>query len=124
MADAETNINTILTADAEVKRIVNTRIYPLVMPQDPTLPAVTYQRMSNNPVNHLRGASGLMNPHVIINLWGMNYHDVKDLAYAVRKAMDAAIATMPTVLTNEIDGFEPDVNLFVISQDYSCWNSE
>jgi len=79
MADAETTINTILTGAADVKRIVNTRIYPLVMPQDPKLPAITYQRISNNPVNMLAGYSGLANPHMVINSWAMNYHEAKTL---------------------------------------------
>lgn len=123
MSDAETNVNTILTGNADVKRIVNTRIYPLVMPQDPTLPAITYQRINAAPVNTLSGYAGLMNPHIVINSWATDYAAVKELAFSVRTAMNTSV-TLRNVLVNELDGFEPDINLFVVSQDFSCWSIE
>jgi len=122
MADTETTINTVLTANAAVKRRVNARIYPIVMPQNPVLPAITYQRISAAPVNHLGGYSGLLNAHVVINSWATEYGEAKALAKDVRTAMNTA--AMKNVLTNDLDGYDPDINLFVVSQDYSCWNAE
>lgn len=119
----ETLIYTVLTADADVKRRVNTRVYPVVMPQGVTLPAVSYQRISNNPVNHLEGYSGLANPHIIINSWATAYDAAKALAHDVHGAMNAA-TTYKSVLTNELDGYDPDVGLYVVSQDFSCWGAE
>jgi len=123
MADAETLLNTILTGNSTVTRLVNTRIYPLVMPQSPTLPAVTYQRVNANPVNTLSGYSGLMNPHITVNSFATDYGQAKEIANAIHVAMNAA-TTMRTILTNEMDGWEPDANLFVVSQDFSCWLAE
>jgi len=109
--------------DAAVTRLINTRVYPVVMPQDVTLPAVSYQRVSTDPVNHLGGYSGLKNAHIVINAWGRNYDEAKAIASAIHAAMDAARA-FRCVLTNELDGYDQDVQLYVISHDYSCWGAE
>jgi len=119
----ESLIYTVLTGNATVARKVNTRVYPVVMPQDVTLPAVSYQRVSADPVNHLQGYSGLKNAHIVINAWARNYDDVKGLASDIHAAMNAAV-TFKCILTNELDGYDPDVSLYVISHDYSCWGQE
>jgi len=119
----ETEIYTLLTQNATVARKINTRIYPVVLPQDVQLPAVSYQRISAEKVNHLGGYSGLSNPHIVINSWGPRYDDVKALASDIHSAMNGA-GTFKSVLTNELDGFDPEINLYVVSQDYSCWDEE
>ena len=119
----ETMIYTALTSAPDVARRINTRIYPVVVTQAPTLPAVSYQRVAADPVNHLGGYSGLTNAHIVINSWARNYDEVKALAFEIRTAMDAA-RTFRCVLTNELDGYDPDVSLYVVSQDFSCWGAE
>jgi hypothetical protein len=119
----ETSLYTALTTDADIKRIVNTRVYPVVMPQDVTLPAVSYQRMSASPLNTLNGYAGMKNAHVVINSWARTYDEAKELAGHVHTAMDA-VRTFRSVLTNELDGYDPEVSLYVVSQDFSCWGTE
>jgi hypothetical protein len=119
----EALIYTVLANNADVKSRVNTRIYPVVMPQDVTLPAVSYQRISANPINYLGGYTGLKNADIVINAWGKSYDELKTLASKIHTAMNAA-TTFKCVLTNELDGFDPEIQLYVISQDYSCWGQE
>lgn len=119
----ETKIYTLLAGNATVARKINTRIYPVVMPQDVKLPAITYQRNEATKVNTLSGYSGLANPHIVINCWGRNYDEVKALGADVHAAMNGAV-TFRGLLTNELDGYDPDLLLYVVSQDYSCWDQE
>ncbi len=119
----ETEIYTLLTGNSTLAAKVNTRIYPLVMPQDPALPAVTYQRISGNKFNTLSGYSGLENPHIVINSWGRTYDEVKGVAEDIHAAMEKATA-FKSILINDLDGYDPDINLYVISQDFSCWDNE
>lgn len=112
-----------LTADAATARRVNTRIYPVVMPQKVALPAVSYQRVSADPVNTLSGYAGMMNAHIVINSWAQTYDEAKALALEIRTAMNGA-AAFKSLLVNELDGYDPDVSLYVVSQDYSCWGEE
>ena len=121
MALLETKIYSALAANATVAAKVGARIYPLIMPQNPTFPALTYQRISSNPINDLGGFSGLENPHIVINAWGTRYDTVKELAEDVHVTMDAATA-FNALMVSDIDGFDPDTNLYMVSQDFSCWD--
>lgn len=117
----ETELYTILSADATIAAATSSRIYPLVMPQNVTFPAITYQRISDNPVNDLSGYSNLSNPHLAINCWATRYDEAKELAENVHDAMNTSTA-FKAILINDLDGYDPDTGLFVVSQDYSCWN--
>lgn len=119
----ETEIYALLIGNATVKRLINDRVYPIVMPQDGDLPCITYQRTAGNPINHLRGYSGLANPHITINSWASNYDTAKEVAKAVHVTMDKSTGFKNT-LFNQIDAFDPEIELFAVSQDYSCWDQE
>ncbi len=119
----ETRIYLVLTSDATIKNRINTRVYPVVMPQDVTLPALSYQRVSSAPENIFEGFTGLENADVVINSWARNYDEAKILSAEVHAAMDAA-RLFRCVLTNELDGYDSDISLYVVSQNYSCWNLE
>ncbi len=119
----ETRIYLVLTSDATIKNRVNTRIYPVVMPQDVILPALSYQRVATDPINIIEGFTKLENPDVVINSWSRNYDEAKILSAEVHAAMNAA-RLFRCVLTNELDGYDPEVSLYVVSQNYSCWNLE
>ena len=117
----EAKIYTLLSANATINRLINTRVYPIVMPQDGVLPCLTYQRTAGNKVNHLGGYSGLENPHITINAWASNYDTAKNLSKHVHRIMDKSTGFTNT-LFNEIDAFDPEVGLFAVSQDFSCWD--
>lgn len=44
----ETELRTVLANNATVAGLVGTRIYPVVLPQDPTLPAIVYQELQGD----------------------------------------------------------------------------
>lgn len=119
----ETKIYTLLTGNATVTRLINTRIYPVVMPQDVALPAITYQRISAEKLTTLSGYTGLANPHIVITAWAAGYDDAKAIGAAVHAAMNGA-GTFKSILTNEMDIYEPELNIYAVSQDYSCWSEE
>lgn len=119
----DSKIYALLIGNATINRRVNTRIYPLVMPQDGSLPCITYQQTAGNKVNHLGGYSDLENPHITINSWATDYDTAKIIAKDVHVKMDISTG-FKNILFNEIDAFDPDVGLFAVSQDFSCWNQE
>jgi len=123
MALVETEIYSLLTGNATITRKLNKRVYPVVMPQDPVLPAITYQRISGEKINILGGYSGLENPHIVINVWSQKYEEAKAIAEDVHSAMNGASA-FKSWLINDLDGYDPDISLFVVSMDYSCWDNE
>jgi hypothetical protein len=43
----EAALRAVLIAHPDVAALAGGRIYPLILPQNPTLPAIAYQRISN-----------------------------------------------------------------------------
>ena len=119
----EKKIYTLLSGNATVNGLVNTRIYPVVMPQDVNLPAISYHETANTPVNHLGGKSGLENPHVAINSWATAYDEANAVSQAVNSAMDG-VRTFRAVMINQLDVYDPELNIFAKAQIYSCWHTE
>lgn len=121
MAVLETKIYTVLSGNVTVAAAVSSRIYPLLMPQNAALPAITYQRINSDPANTLEGFSNLENAHIVVNAWGTRYDVVKELAEDIHAAMNGA-DTFKALMVNDLDGYDPDAGLYVVSQDFSCWD--
>jgi hypothetical protein len=119
----EQKLYTVLSGNATVEVLVNTRIYPLVMPQGVEMPAITYYETGNRPVNTLDGKTGLENPTIAINCWATAYDEADAVARAVHSAMDGA-RTFRSVMINQADVYDPEINLFAKAQTFSCWNHE
>lgn len=121
MALLETKIYSALSGNATVAGKVGARIYPLVMPQDPTLPAITYQRTGAQQVNTLNGYADLEQAYIRISSWATRYDTAKELASDIHVTMDVA-TEFKGLLLDDSDGYDPNTGLFFVSQDYSCWN--
>jgi hypothetical protein len=82
------DLRVFLLADATIAGLVGTRIYPLLLPQSPTLPALTYQWISLVPVHSMDGPSGLVARRLQVDCWGSTYLAIETLAEAVRNRLD------------------------------------
>lgn len=88
MAFVEQAIADRLTTDATVASLVATRVFPEILPQDPTYPAIAYQRITTQRVRSMDGPSGLSRPRIQIDCYAAAYAQAKALADAVRLALD------------------------------------
>ena len=119
----ETEIRTRLAADGTVSGEVSTRLYPVKLPQDPTYPAITYNRVSAPRLHHLGGVAGRATVRLSYNSWAETYAGAQTLAAAVRASLDGFNGTLATIkcvisLENESDLYEQDVEIYRILQDY------
>jgi len=57
-SDASAAIYNILATDSDTLATVGTRIYPDALPQDATLPAIVYWRVSGSTTNTINGSVG------------------------------------------------------------------
>jgi len=125
----EKALKAILAADSGVSAIT-TRIYPNMIPQDPTFPLIAYQKISGPRDHHLQGPSGKAHPRFQIEAWAKTYTAAKDLANAIRTALDGETFTSGTVtigsclIQNEQDGYEPSVKCHRIMMDFNLWHTE
>ena len=110
-----------LAADSGLSGTIGTRIFPLLMPQEPTLPALVYTRISGPRDNTHDGPSGLVSTRIQISCWATSYKTAKQTADLVRLALaDFEKST----LDNELDFYEPDTKLFSVPLDFMILHTE
>lgn len=78
MTDPEA-IATSVTDDATLDALIAGRIYPLVLPDDPTLPAVTYGLVSQPTAGTQEGAQ-YRTPRWRFSIWSRRYADLVPIA--------------------------------------------
>ena len=126
----EAAVRAILIADETVLGLVSSRIYPMKLPQGPTMPAITYSRISGPRIETMAGPSGMAFPRVQVDSWASTYAGVKALADAVRKALDGYRGTIVSIrvggiiMDGELDLYEPGVEEYRVTQDYIVWHDE
>lgn len=80
----------VLLADAGVAAIVGTRIFPVVVRQNTTLPGLTYRRLPGGERTYsLTGRGGFTSVIVALYAWATDYATARNLADQVRDALDA-----------------------------------
>lgn len=111
-----------LQADSGLDTVISGRVYPLKLPQNGTLPAVTYYKVGGSRNMGLAGAFGSAQSRFRLDGWADSYSTVKALEVALMAAMDdftGASAAMPP-----IDFYEDDTGIYRISIDYYIHHSE
>lgn len=130
MTDYQTELIAYLEGEPTVSPLLGTRIYPDRLPQNVTLPAITYHQVSN-PRSHTHGrASALVHPRLQLSYWATKKVEVVALRDAIRlalngKTLDLGTITASILLLNEIEmPFEPDAEIHHHVQDYEFWFQE
>jgi len=114
----------ILENDANVSAVVDDRIFPIFIPQEKKLPAITYERIDTDPMDTKSGASTLDVPLLDIDLWGKDFKVLKDLAKDVRNALERFSGTRQGIIIqsiqfdNEIQAFSDEKELHHLTQTY------
>lgn len=115
------DIYTQLSSDSNVTVEVSTRIYPLWLPQDSTLPAVTYQQVSETPSNHLGGEDTTERQFRFqFDHWAESYSAAQSSADAVTTSLLAA-TSFKAIRISRQESYEPDVDVHRVSVDFSLW---
>lgn len=125
----ETQIQTQLEATSTLTDEVSTRIYRYQRPRDSALPAVTFQRIESEIVNHATGATATGWYRFQVDCWADDMDDARTVADAVSTALSGWSNTdgTPSISMchqqSDTDLTEPpdhgdDAMLYRISQDY------
>lgn len=120
----EPALYSIVVGDAGVSSLIATRMYPMVMPQNATLPAVSYFEVVAPRDHHGRGASGFVSAIYQIDCWASTHVAARSLAEAVRLALDgyrgraAGVEVGAVLLESERDLYEDESRTYRRSQQY------
>lgn len=120
----EEGLRTYTLAGSAVAALVGTRMYPRMLPQTPTLPALVYQRIDTRREHDHSGPDGLPRPRMQITCWGALPAAAAGLATTVRQRLDGGRATMGTVvvesclLVGERDVTDPEPGRYGVALDF------
>jgi hypothetical protein len=108
-------------ADAGLVAACGGRIYPLTLPQHPTLPALTYQRIDGpREVSHT-GDSGLEHPRYQFDCWATTYLEAEALATAMMRAFAGQLGWAVGFPEAGPDDYESDTARYRRTVDVLLW---
>lgn len=103
---------------------ITCRIYPLILPQNWTAPAITYQRISGPRLHDLSGPSGRAMPRIQFDIYGSSYSSVKAVADALRSAIDGHTGSMGSTdigyvtIENDFDSYSDETEIWRVTMDF------
>jgi hypothetical protein len=109
----DSDLRAFILADAAVAALIGTRLYPAIMPQDPVLPATTYQWISAIRYPNMDDAGGLSTARVQVDCWSDSKAEALEVFEAIRLALDGyrgAFGSIPVYgafLESERESYEP-----------------
>ena len=102
-----------LEANAALAALVGNRIHPVQLPQNATLPAITYTRISRKPTQHRSNPRATHNrQRVQFDIWAGSY----DSTEQVRAALFDAMA--------QIQGGNPRIDVALVQDDRDAFESD
>ena len=123
MALIEEALFTRLSGFAGLVALVAARIYPVVLPQDVTLPAVSYQRVSGPRTSAMGSDPGLSHPRFEVSAWSEDYLTAKTVKEQIRAALQrwrgtvSGVVVIDTFLLGERDLYDPATLLYHVPVD-------
>jgi len=127
----EAGLVSFLGADAGVSAIVGARVYPMILPQSPTYPAITYTRNSVERSSVMEeGQIGFVSADIQVDAWAASYSGAKALWQAIKDAVQNYQGLMGTtavhraMIVGDLDAYEPDVGAYRCSMTLSIWHTE
>ena len=123
-----------ILADPTVAALIGTRMYPITMPQKPTLPSVTYQVVSGTSRAVMLHDDNLPMTRVQIDAWSLTMSVSMQVDDAIRSLfhnfVGAELGGSPGVYVagvlkdNPRNDYESDTLLYRVSRDYRVFHAE
>lgn len=126
MAEIEEELRTYLLADATIAGLIGTRLYPDILPQSPTMPALAYSVAGGVSVHSTDGASNLAGPRFQVDCWGATKNQAINLYNAVRKRLNGKRTgnIQGAFLEGWRDLYDPQPQLYRRIADFMVWHTE
>jgi hypothetical protein len=118
----------VLSGTAGLTALVGTRIYPIVAPESPVYPLVTFAEIAHDKVKTSGGTSGNMNEALYqFSCWADTYASARAVANQVITALEDYSGTYDSTTIqfsyydSENEMFEPTTKKFNIPIDFTIW---
>lgn len=132
-------IKTRLSGFAGVTALVgaapNDRIYPVVLPEKCPMPAIFYRQIDSTRLQGPHSDPGVANVRMQVVSLATSYDAAKALAEQVRIALErygtaitgtaiAGVTVYDITIGSDADSYEPELDLFAVSTDFTVTHQE
>jgi hypothetical protein len=94
VSDIGKGVRNYLVSKSAVTDLVSTRIYPAVLPQAATLPAVVYSVITNVPNDDVLGSSGSVTASVQLDIYSDSHITTNNISEQIRLQMQGYSGAM------------------------------
>ena len=118
---------TYLQTQTGLTSLIDTRLHPARLPQDPTFPSVVFKKISKPRIVSQQGDSGLSNPRYQFTCWAIRYSVAEEIAQELRISLSGFKGTMngrrvyAAFNENELDHVDPDTGAYAQIVDVIFW---
>lgn len=102
MAVVEEALTARLEGSTSVTSLASTRVYPMHLPQDPKLPAITYDLVSNVRESFMTADDGQVTARMQVTSWAKDPKAASGLSEGVRATTQRWAGTSTGVVVDEI----------------------
>ncbi len=120
-----------MITDADIASITSDRIYPIILPQNPTFPAITYQKDNvSRPGNFDAAADTYANSFFQIDAWGETFAIAKDLHDKIKTCLNNFVGLMGTdriyrlAIESETQVYEINIDAYRVTGIFSITHKE
>jgi hypothetical protein len=127
----EVGLRTLLITDAQIAAILGTRVYPLILPQGPTLPAATYFKVSGEDQISNSGSQDYGWARYQIDAWATTFTAAQTLADLIRSRLHGFNGAVTSgsdswsfqgIFAMTVrDFYESDPKQYRVSRDFMVW---
>ena len=118
------------TGYAGLTALIAARMYPVVAPQDATVPFVVYQEISNERISAMGVDTNIARPRFQFTSYGSDYEEARTVAKQVQLSLQRFSGVVATVTIDDIfietdlDDYDPETRLFSVVQDFEVIHRE
>lgn len=125
---AHAAVHGILLANTAVSGLVGSRIYPSVLPQGVTYPAISYEQIHGSEATGPQAYRGLFRARFQVSIFARDRAGSIALAAAVSAALKryrgtvAGVPVSDVFIDDSIDLFDPESGVYFIAQEYRIYH--
>lgn len=135
MSDIGKDIRTYLQTQSDVTAIIGTRMFPRVLPQGESLPAIVFSLVTSTSEHKITGASSGVRAIVQLDCYAETHIAANDLSEKVRLALHGYSGTAgsstigSSLLENKREMFDAptdgsDVPAYRVMMEWEIWHNE
>lgn len=112
----EADIFSRLSGYTTLAALIGTRVYPSLLPQNATYPAVSYRRVSSERPPVMGDDTGIVRARFQFDVWATSYSGMIAVKELVREAMQrysgtATVTILETFILMDMDLYEDDTRI-------------